>query len=246
MDRKTYITETYSKYWLTAREKIYGFMDYDRSLLKFIVDQCNQQNSKILEVAVGTGYPFADYLCNAGYEVHGIDLSPDLIHTCRKNNPKIHCKVGDAEQLDYPDNFFDFVYCVHSSWYIPDLNNAIGEMFRAVRPGGRVLFDVQNIHNEYISKIYKAHVFYNTNWAGMIMKTIKNLAKFITRHGVQDWPFVVSEVPSDPKIIINFLRELNTKKIQVMARMNDGSIANIEGEVSPFEKFDRLIFHIIK
>lgn len=246
MDRKTYITDTYAKYWRGARKNIYGFMEYDKALLKYITEHCNQQKGRTLEVGVGTGYPFADYLSNAGYEVHGIDLSPELIRESEKTNPNIRCKVGDAEQLEYPDTYFDFVYCVHSSWYIPDLHKAVGEMLRVVRPGGGILLDMQNIRNEYISSLYKAHIFYNSHWAGMALKTVKNIVKFITRHGIQDWPFVVSEVPTDPVDIIRYLNGKNTIKITVLARLDDGSVTIVEDTSSSFTPYDRLIFHIIK
>ena len=31
-----YIKDVYSKFWITARDKIYGFMDYDKKLLELV------------------------------------------------------------------------------------------------------------------------------------------------------------------------------------------------------------------
>lgn len=139
MDRKTYMRDVYSKGWITAREEIYGFLEYDKNLCKYICEHVNTNAGKLLEVAIGTGYPFGDFFQKAGYSVYGIDISPDLIDKCRQLNPNINCKVGDAEDLDYPDDFFDCVYCFHSTWYFPNLNKAIDEMLRVTRPGGGVL-----------------------------------------------------------------------------------------------------------
>ena len=219
-------------------------MEYDKSLLKFITEQCPKKASRVLEVAVGTGYPFADYLSNGGYEVHGIDLSPDLIRECSQFNPHIHCKVGDAEHLEYADSFFDFAYCVHSSWYIPDLQKAIREMMRVVRPGGGVLFDVQNVRNAYIYAIYRKHIFHNTHWAGMAVKTARNFVKFVSRRGIQDWPFVVSEVPSDPVDVIRYLKETNPQRITVMARVDEGALRVVEDETANFpDRYQLFLFH---
>jgi len=38
MDRKTFIENCYSSYWLTAREKRYGFMEYDKNLCNYIIN----------------------------------------------------------------------------------------------------------------------------------------------------------------------------------------------------------------
>ena len=83
MDRKTYMRDIYSRYWIDAREKIYGFPDYDRNLCEYI---CNYVSNlgKILEVAVGTGYPFADFLQKEGYAVYGIDIAHNLIEKCQR------------------------------------------------------------------------------------------------------------------------------------------------------------------
>jgi len=244
--RKKYIEKTYSKYWITARKNIYGFMDYDKSLLDFITKKCDvKQHAKILEVGVGTGYPFADFLSKSGYSVYGIDLSPELIGECNKINPNIHCKVGDAEQLDYPDDKFDFVYCVHSSWYFPNLYRAITEMIRVVRPGKGVMFDILNINNSAISKIYKNHVFENSNLLGMILKTFKNTVKFVMRRGVQDWPFIVFQTPSRPESIVDHLRSLNVADYRIMIRDGDSIKCN-NGQGYSFLQYDRLIFYVCK
>lgn len=132
MDRKTYMREVYSKSWISAREEIYGFLEYDKNLCNYICKHVPEAG-KLLEVAIGTGYPFADFFQKAEYSVQGIDISPKLIEKCRQLYPKINCKVGDAEDLDYPDDFFDCVYCFHSTWYFPNLNKAIDEMLRVTR-----------------------------------------------------------------------------------------------------------------
>src|SRR5690242_8755206 len=138
MDRKEFMRSVYSGYWLGARDKIYGFMAYDRQLCEYVSAQVAGQGT-VLEVAIGTGYPIADYLQQAGHEVHGVDISPELVDRCHELNPAIQAKVGDAENLDYPDATFDVTYCFHSTWYFPNLARAIGEMVRVTKPGGSVL-----------------------------------------------------------------------------------------------------------
>src|SRR5215475_8510508 len=120
MDRKEFMRSVYSGYWLGARDKIYGFMEYDRHLCEYLTAQASHRDGSassrpealtLLEVAIGTGYPIADHLQKSGHEVHGVDISPELVHRCRELNPAIQAKVGDAENLDYPDATFDATYC---------------------------------------------------------------------------------------------------------------------------------------
>ena len=82
MDRKTYIKEVYSKYWLNARDRIYGFSKYNEHLCTYICDHI-PRGQKLLDVGIGTGYPFGDFFQKNGYDVYGIDISAELIRKCR-------------------------------------------------------------------------------------------------------------------------------------------------------------------
>ena len=60
MDRKTYMKNIYSKYWIYAREREYGFLEYDKNLCNYICKNVSEEGS-ILDVGVGTGFPFGDF-----------------------------------------------------------------------------------------------------------------------------------------------------------------------------------------
>ena len=53
MDRKTYMKNIYSQYWINAREKIYGFPQYDKNLCNFVCKNI-PRGKNILEVGIGT------------------------------------------------------------------------------------------------------------------------------------------------------------------------------------------------
>ena len=40
--------------------------------------------------------------------------------------------------LGYPDGSFDAVVCVFGIFFVPDMAGAVGELWRMVRPGGRL------------------------------------------------------------------------------------------------------------
>ncbi len=238
MDRKAYMRDIYSRYWIDAREKIYGFPDYDRNLCEYI---CNHVSNpgKILEVAVGTGYPFADFLQKEGYTVYGIDIAPNLVKKCQDLYPDVICKVGDAENLDFPDDLFDCTYCFHSTWVFQDLKRVIHEMLRVTRPGGRVIFDIQNKNNSDIENAFQKRVR-REGGVGKIIRWSKNIIKLLLRKGPVVWNYEVHETPTYPESIYMHLKELDIKEWKVMARTKEEKIEIKES--APLEKYARLIF----
>ena len=136
-DRKEYMKSTYAKYWTRARKDVYGFMEYDRALIDLICGQLPINSMKqLLKVAIGTGEPVAKNLLAMGHDLSGVDISSLLVAQCKQNNPEINCEVGDAEDLPYSDSIFDLTYCVHSTWYFPNLCEAVSEMIRVAKNGG--------------------------------------------------------------------------------------------------------------
>ena len=243
MDRRTYIRDVYSQYWLTAREQVYGFSAYDKRLCGYI-GQRVEGGAKLLEVAVGTGLPFADFFQRAGFDVHGVDISPDLVQRCRELNPDIAATVGDAEELDYPDEFFDCTYCFHSTWYFSDLPKAIGQMLRVTRRGGLVAFDIQNLNNREINFKYHRNLF-QTSPLGRSLRYAKNVAKLIIRRGPVKWTYVVYETPTDPQIVYRALTQGGASDFDVLVRDEDGSIGP-EQPGGRSENHEKLLFVIRK
>ncbi|WP_440997936.1 class I SAM-dependent methyltransferase [Arhodomonas sp. SL1] len=94
---------------------------------------------KVLEVGVGLG---ADHqrFAEAGADLYGLDLTPRAIeHTQRRVAAfglSSHLSVGDVENLDFPDNYFDQVYSWGVLHHSPNTSKAIGEVKRVLKPGG--------------------------------------------------------------------------------------------------------------
>lgn len=203
--RNNHMRRSYAKYWIRARSDHYGFMPYDQALIDLVERSVRNKPTKILEVGIGTGWPIAATLSREGQQVFGVDIASSLIAKCNEDWPNIEADVGDAAALRYEDNCFELTYCVHTSWLLPNLTKSIEEMCRVTSTQGSILIDIMNLNNPFISKVYKQHVFENTNLLGKIYKTIKNLTKFIFRRGTQDWPFLISYDPVDPDEIINLI-----------------------------------------
>ena len=97
----------------------------------------------ILEVGVGTGLSLGYY--SPGSEIHGIDLSEDMLQRAREKVARRglrHVKgldVMDACHLTFKDKSFDGVTAQFLITLVPDPEGALGEMERVLRPGGEIV-----------------------------------------------------------------------------------------------------------
>lgn len=100
------------------------------------------QGAKVLEVGIGTGLSVDAYPPHA--DVIGIDLSQDMLdHAAQKMDPLRHRHIrlqqGDALNLAFPDESFDFVTAFHVITVVPDPKRMLDEMVRVCRPGGKIV-----------------------------------------------------------------------------------------------------------
>jgi ubiquinone/menaquinone biosynthesis C-methylase UbiE len=91
---------------------------------------------RVLEVAAGTGVNMGHY--PAGVDIVSVDLSPSMLARARSRGaPKV--AVMDAGQLAFRDGSFDTVVSTLGTCTFPDPVEALREMRRVCRPGGRIL-----------------------------------------------------------------------------------------------------------
>jgi len=94
---------------------------------------------KVLEIGVGLG---ADHqrFAEAGADLYGIDLTERAVEHTRHRLALFgltsSLAVGDAENLEFPDESFDQVYSWGVLHHSPDTQTAINEVWRVLKPGG--------------------------------------------------------------------------------------------------------------
>ena len=75
-------------------------------------------------------------------QVRAIDISPEQIAVAQARCAEFdwaEAEVADVTALPYEDEVFDAIFDVQTLDYIPDLDAALGEIYRVLRPGGRYL-----------------------------------------------------------------------------------------------------------
>lgn len=92
---------------------------------------------RVLDVGCGLGETTERFVKELGADVQAIDLSPRMVELTRARG--IDARVGDAQQLPYADGEFDCVFAGWLLYHVPDLDKALSESARVLRPGGRLV-----------------------------------------------------------------------------------------------------------
>ena len=129
---------------------------YDRSILQWLLfgpahraiitrlrTRSGEQPTAILDVGCGTGV-FAARVAAAlpRAMIWGLDLVAGMLAGGRERWQALHDQVvpiqGDSERLPFPDGTFDVVTCANSFHHYPHQDRAVAEMYRVLKPGGRL------------------------------------------------------------------------------------------------------------
>lgn len=102
---------------------------------------------KVLDVACGTGIVsrYAAQRVGTLGHVTGVELNPAMIEVARHAATyldQIEFLEGSALELPVPDSQFDVALCQQAIMFFPDQEQAVREMYRALKPGGRVGLNV--------------------------------------------------------------------------------------------------------
>lgn len=93
--------------------------------------------ARILDVGCGPGDLTQRFLHDLGADVRAVDVSPRMVELTRERGAD--AQVADAEQLPFGDGEFDCVFAGWVLYHVPQLDRAISECARVLRPGGRLV-----------------------------------------------------------------------------------------------------------
>ncbi len=94
----------------------------------------------LLDVGTANG-AFPIRLRQAGHKgrLVGLDFSSGMIEQAKSNSTNIEFIVGNAMELPFPNHSFDVITARHMLYHVPDINKALLEIKRVLKPDGRFL-----------------------------------------------------------------------------------------------------------
>ncbi|MFH1354199.1 MAG: class I SAM-dependent methyltransferase [bacterium] len=146
--------------------------------LESLLHRYRERRIKQLIGRFGRGDKYLDVGCGTGLMLRhlpagsvGIDINPRHLKRAKKYVPESELRQGDAEQLEFPDDFFSTVICTEVLEHLVDSDKAVGEIKRVLRPEGVFIGSVparsllwrfrflssthyhnEPFHNEYVKK----------------------------------------------------------------------------------------------
>ncbi len=126
------VAEVYERYMVPA-----AFALWAADLLAMLA---LQPGSRVLDVACGTGIVArtAVHYTGATVGIVGLDLHAGMLAIARTQEPTGAWVQGSATVLPFTTSAFDLVVCQQGVQFFPNRLAALREMYRVLRPGGRV------------------------------------------------------------------------------------------------------------
>ena len=106
-----------------------------------------QPGERGLDVGCGPGFLACELAREVGPSgrIVGLDESPEMLEAARTRiareglADRVEVREGDATRLDFPSAAFDFVTAVQVYQFVPDVEGALAEAARVLRPGCRLV-----------------------------------------------------------------------------------------------------------
>ncbi len=138
LDDPTVVAEQYAREDnLRARQELYeetvGTQAHDvlRGALSALAPE------RVLEVGGGQGELAQWMRDELGAQVSFLDFSPRMVELARGRG--LDARVGDVQELPFPDASFDVVVAAWMLYHVPDIPRGLGEIARVLIPGGSLV-----------------------------------------------------------------------------------------------------------
>jgi ubiquinone/menaquinone biosynthesis C-methylase UbiE len=117
----------------------------------------------VLDLACGTGIYLEKQIafyrgCNIDW--YGVDLSEEMLQKAKDKKLDARLLHGDALDLPYENDFFDFIKVRFAIHHFSDKPKASREMYRVLRNGG--ILSIQNLAHDYMRRAWPGEYFPST------------------------------------------------------------------------------------
>jgi len=118
-------------------------------------------NELVLDLCCGTGQSTNCVLkiLTSG-KVIGIDNSEEMLNIARKkyfgsyDKSKLEFIKQDVMNINYDDESVDAIFMAYGIRNMPDYNACINNLYRVLKPGGKIAFHEYSLNNNFFARIY--------------------------------------------------------------------------------------------
>ena len=126
------------------------------SIQRLVYDFKGGENKTVLDVGCGNGWVLANFF-REGAQCFGLDLTQKAVDLSQKRfemiNGGAYFTVANAEELPFRDSSFDIATAMGVLHHTPDINKAIQEIHRVLKPGGRIVLMLYH-KNSVLYRLY--------------------------------------------------------------------------------------------
>lgn len=108
---------------------------------------CADWAGQVVDLGCGSGTMLEELLAvdrTGAKTLTGVDYAPSSIERCRRILPDATFIQSDLSQTGLPDGSFDLVLSIQTMEHLPNPAGAMKEMWRILRPGGRLVITIPN------------------------------------------------------------------------------------------------------
>lgn len=128
-----------------------------------LIEMSFLNHMKILDMGCGNGYAtrlMAEKIKPDG-EAYGIDISENMINSARKLSKSFnntHFKISNFSNMPFENNSFDITLSVESIYYCDDMLEAVKEVKRTLKTGGKFYCITYFFKEHYNSEVWADYV----------------------------------------------------------------------------------------
>ena len=120
--------------------------------MKRVIDFNIAKGKKLLEIGHGIGADLLTF-CEGGAEVHGIEITEEHYRLAQLNfalhGKTCVFKLCDGADIDFPSDYFDYVYSHGVLHHTPDTGQCISEAYRVLKPGGQFILSLYHTYSAF-------------------------------------------------------------------------------------------------